>query len=105
MYFRVWERSKGDIDERKIAAIYSFSVHETKKLSSLSTLHIELLGWKPMKRSMLDLQKKREKIRVVKCDWRYRWEKRMINGDEIPFDVNVIGNREDYNFYVYVKKM
>ena len=29
----------------------------------------------------------------------------MINGDEIPFDVNVIGNREDYNFYVYVKKM
>ena len=62
MYFRVWERSKGDIDERKIAAIYSFSVHETKKLSSLSTLHIELLGWKPMKRSMLDLQKKERKL-------------------------------------------
>ena len=27
-------------------------------------------------------------------------------GDEIPFDVNVIGKREDYNFlYMCVKKM
>ena len=25
-------------------------------------------------------------------------------GEEIPFDVNVIGNREDYNFYICVKE-
>ena len=26
-------------------------------------------------------------------------------GEGIPFDVNVIDNREDYNFYICVKKM
>ena len=25
-------------------------------------------------------------------------------GEGIPFDVNVIGNKEDYNFYICVKK-
>ena len=35
----------------------SFLVNETEKLSSSITLHIEVLGWKLMKQSMLDLQK------------------------------------------------
>ena len=26
-------------------------------------------------------------------------------GEEIPFDVNVIGHREDYNFYVCAKNV
>ena len=56
---------------------------------------------------MLDLQKKKERILEEQwsvardIDERSGW----YMGEEIPFDVNVIGNREDYKFYICVKKM
>ena len=77
--FWVWEKSRGEIDERKNFEFLSPWNRETILINYLAYWITRLKANETIYAWFA--KKEREKIRgAVKRDWRYRWKKRMIDG-------------------------